>query len=799
MILRKICLSLAIAFIGLSLCACDSPQEKEAKYIKRGNEYFEKKEYAKARLEYRNAARIAPTDTEVRYRIGLVDEAENNLQGAFKNFLGVEQQNPRHVPALLKLAQYLMAAEQYDESLKRLTVALTDAPDNAEAHALFAALQLRKKNFDETEKEARFALEKDPSNVTAYSVLTGLYSSKDDEAKAIAIVEEGIGRNPESLPLLLLRAMIYEKASKIEKVIEAYQPIINLKPAEVRFRTDLASLNVKLGKIDEAEAVLRKGVADLPDNKEMKRKLIAFIGEHRGVDAAEKEIRETMKDKSSDDMFFWLADLYMTRNDVDRAMALLEQIIAKDQFDQSGLTARTSLARLQFVKGNRELAEKLVKTVLDKAPDNQDALFIRSRLLVDDGRYQEAVSDLRAIIRDNPKAKNAYQLLGELFLLQGRLNLAIDTLNQLIDIDPANSPARVRLAQMYGLNGDPKRALDLLGIVTKAEPKYNVGWESTARIAIAAKNWLVADAAIKVLDTLEGQHLPATFLKAQVLDINGKTDEAIGLYTQVIDADPSSPLSEHALAALVDAYQRSNKLETAATYMKGLKTDSPFVSALIGECLLRLNKPDEATAFLDKSIAGKAAFQSPYINRARVYLKDNKVDDTLRMLKEAQRVAPGDMKAPMMAAEVLGTPERYKEAIAIYEEILARNSDMHAAANNLAQLIADYQPNDSAALEKARNYAERFTGSNNPFLLDTLGWVYFRQGNLQQAQTIMDRVMKASDKLPPQVHYHYGSLLAKLGKTEEAKSELQKALVEGAVYSGSDEAKKILNELMAKK
>ena len=796
---RKICLSLATALIGFSLCACDSQQEREAKYIKRGNELFEKGDYTKARLEYKNAARISPTDAEVRYRLGMVDEAENNLQNAFKNFIAAEQQNAHFHPALLKLAQYLLAAEQYDESQKRIGVVLADAPNDPEAHALNAALLLRKKNFDETEKEARIALEKDATNVTAFSVLTGLYSAKNEGVKALETVEEGIARNPESLPLMLLRAMLYEQASNMEKVIEAYQPIIKLKPTEVRFRADLASIYLKLGKVDEAEAILRAGVADMPENWEMKKRLVAFLGENRGMDVAEKEIRDAMANNTSDDLYFWLADLYTEHHAVDRAVALLEQIVAKDQFDHSGLNARASLARLQFVKGNKELADKLIKVVLEKAPDNQEALFIKARMSVDEGYYQEAVSDLRTIIRDNPKAKNAYQLLAEVLLLQGHLNLAIDTLSQLIDIDPGNTPARVRLAQMYGLNDDTKRALDLLNIVTKSNPNYNVGWESTARIAISAKNWLVADAAVKVLAELEGQQLTASFLKGQILDENGKDEEAIRLYTTVIDADPSATLSEHALSALVDAYHKLGKLESAVIYMRGLKTESPFVATLIGECLVKLNKTEEAAPIFDKVIAGKASFQEPYIGRAKIYMDEKKIDEALAVLKEAIKVAPGNTNASMMAADIFGATGRHKDAISIYEEVLAHNPNADAAANNLAQLIADYQSDDSAAMEKARQYAERFANSDNPFLLDTIGWVYLRQGNLQRAQTIMERVIKMSDKLSPQVHYHYGALLFKLGRTEEAKTELKQATIEGIVYSGREEAKRLLEELMNKK
>lgn len=50
------------------------------------------------------------------------------------------------------------------------------------------------------------------------------------------------------------------------------------------------------------------------------------------------------------------------------------------------------------------------------------------------------------------------------------------------------------------------------------------------------------------------------------------------------------------------------------------------------------------------------------------------------------------------------------------------------------------------------------------------------QGKLDQAQTIFERVMSYDKDLPAQFHYHYGALLAKTGKVQEARAELQKAV-----------------------
>ncbi len=788
----------ALALLGISLlvAGCSKPQEKEARYIKRGNELFEEGKFKKARVEYKNAARILPGDAEVAYRIGLVDEAEGNLRGAFVNFARAEQQDSHYLPPQLKLGEYYLAGEQYDEVQKRLDAMLADAPEDAGAHALHAALLLRQNDYDGTEKEARYALAKDPSSIIAFSVLTGLYTAQENSEKALTTVNEGIARNPKSLPLVLLKTEIYARNGDLPKMAESYQAVFKLAPGESEYRDDLAMAYLKAGQLDNAETTLREGVASLPNDEEMKHQLISFLADHRGADAAEKEIRGYMKDNpDNSDLNTWLVELYVSHGAVDRAVAFLNDIIARNGFDKQALSARAALARIDYINGDKDAAAQLANTVLEKDQNNLDALFIKARIEADRGAYQNAIVDLRTIIRAQPKSKEALRLLAETLMRQGHLDLAIDTLNQQVDFDPLDFDTKVRLAQMYHLNGNSKHAMDLLFFVTKAQPKYPVGWESTARVAIAIKDWQTAETAIRTLDGLEDQHLTAVFLRGLLLDRMSKPEEALAQYRQVIDADPSSALAEHAITGLVGDYKTVGRMDEATRYVESLKLNSATVHTILGESYLAAGKTEQAANDFDMAITGNAQHPEPYLERARMFVYEHKPNDAIETLKKGAGAAPGDIRMPMMQAEILGQQGRYQEAIALYDDLLAHNPDLDGVANNLAETIADYQYTDPGALEKAQHVAERFTGSSNPLLLDTLAWVYYRQGDVGEAQTIMQRALSLGGTLPPQVHYHYGAILLKTDKTSEAKAELQKATIQGASYPGVDDARKMLTGL----
>ncbi|MFY9288214.1 MAG: tetratricopeptide repeat protein [Alphaproteobacteria bacterium] len=793
MTLRQLKSTTALLCILLTITACSSPEEKEARHIKRGNELFEDQQYAKARVEYKNALKLKPLNPEPLFRIGLVDEAEGNFRNAYIIFTRTEQQDAHFHPALLKLAGYYIAGSQENEAKKRIGMVLADDPNNAEAHALNAAILLRAKDTDGAEKEARFALSKDPANVTAFSVLAGIFVQKGDDAKAIATIEDGISRNPKNLPLAVLKAGLYQKANDWPKLADAYETIFKLAPTETRYRLRLAEIYIKAGKINEAEAVLRDGTKKLPDDWELKHQLVLFLATTRGLDAAEKEIKAYQTEYSDhNEVTGWLADLYISHNNFDKAVALLNDVVSKNNFDKEGLNARTTLARIYYAKGNRAEAEKLTTEVLSHDQNNLDALFIRARMTYDQGLYEKAILDLRSILRDRPKTKEAIKLLSEVHYVQGHNDLAIETLNQYTDLDPLDYAAQVRLAQLYHTNGDSKHAMSILFLATKAEPKYPPVWETTARIAIDTKDWETAAKAIDNLDALEGQHMVALFLRGQLADHNGKTDEAITNYTQVITDNASSQLGQRALLALIDAYKRQNRLDTAVQYLEGLKEKSAFVHNVLGDVYLLVNKQDLAAASYDAAIAASPERPEAFLQRAKIYVADKKYDPALDLLKKAATLAPGDLRAPVMQGEIYTRVGRYDDALSTYDAILKQNPELTPVANNYAAIVADYKYTDKELLEKARLIAERFIATQNAILMDTLAWVYYRQDNIPQALTMIERAIGLDAKAPPQLRYHYGAILAKAGKDAEAKTQLQQATVAGADYPGLDEARKLL-------
>ena len=138
--------------------------------------------------------------------------------------------------------------------------------------------------------------------------------------------------------------------------------------------------------------------------------------------------------------------------------------------------------------------------------------------------------------------------------------------------------------------------------------------------------------------------------------------------------------------------------------------------------------------------------------------------------------------------------DKIEDAIESYEEALRANPDLPAVANNLAALLADYR-SDSSSLERALELASQFNKSENPAFVDTLGWVYYRLGNYEEAIPLLEKAVGAAGQAAV-LRYHLGMAYLANGNKEKAREHLEIALADADVeFTGVEDARKALATL----
>lgn len=132
------------------------------------------------------------------------------------------------------------------------------------------------------------------------------------------------------------------------------------------------------------------------------------------------------------------------------------------------------------------------------------------------------------------------------------------------------------------------------------------------------------------------------------------------------------------------------------------------------------------------------------------------------------------------------------------EQALSSVPGFWVAANGPAFLLCEYQRTEESLARalKLATSAHRLK-AGNPAILDTLGWIYYHQGNHQQAMKIFEEIAR---QIPENdmVNYNLAMVLMKSGREEEARSRLEHSLKDKSAFPGRADAGKALKMLKTK-
>ena len=80
--------------------------------------------------------------------------------------------------------------------------------------------------------------------------------------------------------------------------------------------------------------------------------------------------------------------------------------------------------------------------------------------------------------------------------------------------------------------------------------------------------------------------------------------------------------------------------------------------------------------------------------------------------------------------------------------------------------------------------------------MDTVGWVYFKNGKYNEAESVLADVVNANPDVAV-FNYHYGMALYKNGHADDAKKHLEKAVGSESLFSGKDIAEQTLKNMQS--
>lgn len=788
-------LALAVVLVAcVALHGCGGAEDRRARALERGREFMAESNYTKARVEFSNALQIEPNDADARYYSALASEKLDDLRAAAQGYQGALTVDETHALALAALARLYVFSGLAEQGLELVDKGLAAHPGHPELVVVRAAGKLALGREQEAFDDAMSVVAQQPNHEYAVALLAGMLRNRKETARGIELVQDALAAAPNSADLrLVLVQLMLDTGDKAGAETELKR-IIELKPSEPQHRRRLVSFYVADGRSAEAEATLRELVAQEPGSVDNKLMLVNFLAGERNLDAAEAELN-TLLERSPDDGALHLAagQFYEARDFKDDAERLYRGVIARHRLDAPGLAGRNRLAALLVAANRPADARPLVEEVLAENPRDNDALVLRASLAMADGRSVEAITDLRAVLRDQPDSAPLLRSLAYAHAQNNEPDLARDNYRRAIERDPANAAIKLEFADYLNRLGDNEAARPLLDAVLNTQPQNMAALEAKFRVLGAAGDAAGAVSVAREVIAAQPEGAIGYYLEGLAQESLRDPAAALASYETALEKEPRGAEPLGAVARVLLSLDRRDEVRARLEQVVEALPNHAVALNLLAELSLSDRAFDRALQLTDQAIGVDTRWWLPYRTKALVLLSQGSAAEAKQAYIDGLAQS-GD--APALGIDLAALYERDNQpdrAIEVYERLHTRDPTSDPVANNLAMLLATYRE-DRVSYERAETLVRRFRDSDNPAFMNTYGWVRYRQGQFGEAVSYLRRASSAAPD-NPLMHYHLGMALLASGDSQQGRAELERALSSQQPFPGKNAAQQALDAL----
>jgi tetratricopeptide (TPR) repeat protein len=419
----------------------------------------------------------------------------------------------------------------------------------------------------------------------------------------------------------------------------------------------------------------------------------------------------------------WLASGdAMAQSDRPQAIAAYRKAIELEPSDERGYLG---LAKLEEPKQALSTLKRLVK----KVPDSVDGRYRLAQQLANTNKLGAAIEQLRKVLERDPDHIDARLDLSRALRMQGKLDEAIAQTRSAFDRSGQALDVAEELYWLLCEADDFTAAIDLLtlldddrsdtdALATVARLERGLGRIDEAKAVAQRLAKVDGELGALVLAEIEiaaGDHASAQKRSLAVPDTSERFVDARRVAAAAFAGDPQK---------IVDVLGPA----------RAVKPSDLDLVTTVAFALVDLKKPQDALALMNTLPAGTSALFA----RARV------ADHA------------GDSRA----------------ALEIVETIIRAKPDSSAALNLAGYILADRNERLADAEKYLRRARELSPG--DPAILDSWGWLLYRQGKAREAVRVLGRAARFAP-LEAEIHVHLAAAWAADGAPKTALGVLDKA------------------------
>jgi len=266
------------------------------------------------------------------------------------------------------------------------------------------------------------------------------------------------------------------------------------------------------------------------------------------------------------------------------------------------------------------------------------------------------------------------------------------------------------------------------------------------------------------------------YIVAGVYEHLGQIEDAIREYKKALAIERNNAAIHLSLAV---SYVKNNEIKKAIEEAKlaaGLSQAQVEPHAILALLYSLQGNTESASVEYELALENASKLHPDNIGIYKrlgvVYLAQKKYREAERVFRVIADLSATDPEAHFYLALLADESQNEEEAIKELKKVLGIDPDYHQALNYLGYLYVQKGINlDEAGLMIRRALEkEPFNGA----YLDSLGWLYFKQGRLKEAAQELKRASRLLEN--PLIYEHLGDVYYKMNDTENARLNWQNSL-----------------------
>jgi tetratricopeptide (TPR) repeat protein len=442
---------------------------------------------------------------------------------------------------------------------------------------------------------------------------------------------------------------------------------------------------------------------------------------------------------------------------------------------------------------------------LDADPENLNLLNRAFLLMVEEGRFDEATSLAERVLDINPEATLPILTLAMGDVIEGDLHLAEVKLRSLPE-EGFNKFLKPLILSWVLLG----QGLELEAEMALTPLSENSGFAVLRDLHLGLIRDVSGDGkkAMESYENAFSSGFPSSFRLVEIFgnffERSGHSEKALEIYRNYLETASNAYMIEPALARLENnkkpeavvgsvrdgmaealfniagALHQEDAAKIALIYSRlagFLRPDFPINQALLAEIYELQGRKESAKSLYETIRPGTPHRWMADLRVALILDELDRTEEALAALRALANDRPDSVESLVSMGDILRTSERFKEAIAAYDEAVARIDEMEK--RHWALLYAR-----GIALERAKLWQRAEDDllralelqPGQPYVLNYLGYSWVEQGvNLERAREMIEEAVK----LKPRDGYIIDSLgwvLFRFGEFERAVRELERAV-----------------------